>query len=101
MSEKNENIMTEEEMLEEEFLEEEEEEEELMEVKKESKISKVVSGIKKHGKKIAVGAAVAAGTIIGYALLKGGSKDNNFVSGDSDNDFDSIDVTDSYEEVND
>lgn len=95
MSKENENIMTEEEMLEEEFLEEEE----LMEVK-ESKFSKVVSGIKKHGKKIAVGAVVAAGTVIGYALLKGGSKYDP-ESDDYDTNDNLIDVTDSYEEVND
>lgn len=64
---------------------------------KESLISKVVSGVKKHGKKIAVGAVVATGTIIGYALLKG-SKSADGCESDCDNDEDIIDVID-FDEV--
>lgn len=59
-------------------------------------ITRVVAGVKKHGKKIAVGAALATATLIGYALVKkaGGSSD------DFDGDYadDTIDVTDTVSE---
>lgn len=77
------------------------EEETETEVENESKFSKVISGLKKHGKKIAVGAVVVAGGLIGYALLKG-SKSNEGCDHIVDDIVDTvIDVTDSYEEVND
>ena len=43
-------------------------------------ITRVVAGIKKHGKKIAVGAALATATLIGYAVVK--------KAGESSYDFD-------------
>ena len=43
-------------------------------------ITRVVAGIKKHGQKIAVGAALATATLIGYALVK--------KAGESSYDFD-------------
>lgn len=97
MSKENENIMTEEEILEEEFFEEEYEEE-----KEKNLIQKVLSGVKKHGKKIAVGAAVAAVSVIGYTLLKKGSNsdsDSDYNSDILSIDLDPIDVTESCEEI--
>ena len=60
-------------------------------------ITKVVEGVKKHGKKIAVGAALAAATVIGYALVKKSGGSGNNSDGDYDDD-DAIDVEISSEE---
>ena len=69
-----------------------------IEVEETGKLSKVMSGIKKHGKKIAVGAAVAAASLIGFALVKNARSSSDYDS-DYDTDEDIVDA-DSYE-VND
>ena len=58
-------------------------EEQVVETVKESKLSKLGNGFKKHGKKIAAGAAVIAGGLICYALGKkthGGDDCDGYVS---------------------
>lgn len=96
----NENI-NEEKIFDEDLEFKDEEKTELVVEKKQNLLSKVVSGVKKHGKKIAVGTAVAAVGIIGYALLKrsGGSDTDFEYDLDTIIDLDPIDVTDSYKEV--
>ena len=59
-------------------------------------ITRVVAGIKKHGKKIAVGAALATATLIGYAVVKkAGESSYDF---DDDHEDDTIDVTETFSE---
>lgn len=41
------------------------------ETKTEGKLSKVVGGVKKHGKKVAAGVAIVVGGLLCYALGKG------------------------------
>ena len=86
----NENI-NEEKIFDEDLEFKDEEKTELVVEKKQNLLSKVVSGVKKHGKKIAVGTAL---------LKRSGGSDTDFEYDlDTIIDLDPIDVTDSYKEV--
>lgn len=66
------------------------------EIKKEGLGKKLLGGVKKHGKKIAAGAAVVAGGIVCYAL---GAKSGNKGSSDGDSVVEYYDLPPSDETV--
>lgn len=66
------------------------------ETKKEGLGKKLLGGVKKHGKKIAAGAAVVAGGIVCYAL---GAKSGNKGSSDGDSVVEYYDLPPSDETV--
>lgn len=52
---------------------------EVVEVEKESLLSKAKNGLKKHGKKVAVGAAVAVAGVVGYLLGSKSEDDYEYI----------------------
>lgn len=71
-------------------------EEEVTEVREEGKFGKVVStignGVKKHGKKVAIGAAVVGAFVLGKIVGENNFEDDEFDYDENDSD-DTIDVT--------
>lgn len=57
---------------------------------------KVVNGVKKHGKKIAVGAGIAAAGVVGFLLGKRSSEDD-----DDYVDIDDVEISDADESTED
>lgn len=74
-------------------------EEEVMETETKQKFgSKIVAGVKKHGKKIVTGVAVIAVGALGYALgKKSGCEEEDYFEDDDEVEFDLIE--DNSEEV--
>ena len=91
--------MKKEEVVEEVTMEELEEVCEPEEEVKEGLLTKVKNGFKKHGKKVAVGAAVAVAGVVGYMLGSKSEYDSDYIDSydpellKADSDSDSVEVT--------